>query len=265
MRIVSLNAWGGAMYDALESWLPTVDADVVCLQEMTMTPGVEGWTRFVDADRSLPQRANLFDDVAALLPHHQGTFLTSDSGPISDDRGEGRYRQDFGISTFVRKDVTLVGQHTAFVHVSHTDHDDWPTGGRPRLAQAVRVLDRATGRFVVVAHTHGLRDPAGKGDTPARVAQAEQLAELVQQAAQPGDLLVVCGDLNVLPDSVTFEILGRAGLTDLVGTADTRTSAYPKPVRHADYLLVSDPAAVEAFEILAEPEVSDHRPLVLDI
>jgi len=106
---------------------------------------------------------------------------------------------------------------------------------------------------------------AGKGDTPQRRRQAEQVAALVGRVRRPGDLVVVAGDLNVLPDSETFEVLGRAGLTDLVGDADTRSSAYPKPLRHADYLLVSEPDAVESFEILAVPEVSDHRPLVLDV
>lgn len=76
---------------------------------------------------------------------------------------------------------------------------------------------------------------------------------------------MVCGDLNVQPDSETFTVLGAIGLVDLVGTTDTRTSRYPKPGRHANYLLVSDPDAVKRFEVLTEPEVSDHRPLVLDI
>jgi hypothetical protein len=58
-------------------------------------------------------------------------------------------------------------------------------------------------------------------------------------------------------------VLGRAGFTDLVGDTDTRTSAYLKPSRHADQLLVPD--AVAAFEVLTAPEVSDHRPLVLDL
>ena len=62
-----------------------------------------------------------------------------------------------------------------------------------------------------------------------------------------------------------FGVLAELGLTDLVGTADTRSSHYRKPLRHASYLLVSDVAAVKRFEILAEPEVSDHRALILDI
>jgi hypothetical protein len=40
---------------------------------------------------------------------------------------------------------------------------------------------------------------------------------------------VVCGDLNLLPVSDTFEMLAQIGLMDLVGESDTRTSRYRKP------------------------------------
>jgi endonuclease/exonuclease/phosphatase family metal-dependent hydrolase len=84
----------------------------------------------------------------------------------------------------------------------------------------------------------------------------------VHRRRADGDAAVVAGDLNLLPDSGTFQILAAAGLTDLVGHADTRTPHYPKPVRHASYLLVSDPEAVGSFSIL-DVEVSDHRVLQL--
>lgn len=107
--------------------------------------------------------------------------------------------------------------------------------------------------------------PAGKGDSPARRAQARRLTELCTNLAGPDDVAVVCGDLNVLPDSETFGLLGEIGLTDLVGDADTRTSQYGKPVRHASYLLVSARSRVRGFEIVTTPEVSDHRALVVDV
>jgi endonuclease/exonuclease/phosphatase family metal-dependent hydrolase len=171
----------------------------------------------------------------------------------------------FGLATFVGEDLPIVGVDSAFVHGEFTDHAEWAISDRPRVALAVRTVDRASGRSVWVVQMHGLRDPLGKGDTPARRSQAERLAELVRRIRGPKDLVVVCGDFNLLPDSETFGVLAEIGLTDLVGTADTRTSHYGKPVRHAGYLLVSEVAAVERFEILAEPEVSDHRALVLDI
>ncbi|GAA2851361.1 hypothetical protein Acy02nite_34850 [Actinoplanes cyaneus] len=186
--------------------------------------------------------------------------------PARSRTGAGaRHRQDFGVATLVGEHVPVTGVDSAFVHGEFTDHDEWAAGDRPRVALAVRTVDRSARRPVWVVQLHGLRDPAGKGDTPARRQQAARLVELLHRIRGPRDLVVVCGDLNLLPSSETFGMLAEAGFTDLVGAADTRTSHYAKPVRHASYLLVSDVAAVEHFEILTEPEVSDHRALLLDV
>jgi len=252
------------MFAALAPWLGAAGADVVCLQEVTRTPEATGWTRFEDGERSLPQRANLFDDARRLLPAHQAVFVASDAGPVYDESGNRR-RQDFGIATYIAEHIPVVGLQTQFIHGSFVDHDEWTTTDRPRVALATRLVDRAARRRLTVISLHGLRDEAGKRDTPARRAQAERLAGLVERTREAGDITVVCGDLNLLPDSETFAVLAQLGLVDLVGTADTRTSHYGKPVRHASYLLVSDPGAVVRFEILAEPEVSDHRALLLEI
>jgi endonuclease/exonuclease/phosphatase family metal-dependent hydrolase len=264
VRIISVNAWGGALFDALDPWLKTAGADVLCLQEVTRTPGVTGWTRFDDGERSLPQRANLFDDVRRVLPSHQALFVASDAGPVWGEAGD-RPRQDFGVATFVAEHIPVVGIQTAFIHGTFVDHNEWTTEDRPRVALATRLVDRLSGRGVTVVQLHGLRDPSGKHDTPARQAQAARVVELVQRSRADRDTVVVCGDLNLLPDSGTFAALAEIGLHDLVGEADTRTSHYGKSVRHASYLLVSDPSAVSRLEILAEPDVSDHRALLVEI
>ncbi|MFC5727604.1 MULTISPECIES: endonuclease/exonuclease/phosphatase family protein [Nocardioides] len=265
MRIVSLNAWGGAMHDELVAWLPLVDADVVCLQEVTRTHGLDGWTRFEDDARSLPQRADLMADVAAVLPQHTGWFTVSDTGPVTSDTGAA-HRQHFGLAMFVREELAQVGLRAGYVHGEYADHGPrWPHSGRPRAAQVVRLFDHGTDRFVTVGHLHGLRDGAGKGDSPVRRAQAERLVALLAEVRQADDLVVVCGDLNVMPDSETFAVLAGAGVTDLVRDADTRTAHYAKAIRHASYLLVSDPSAVKSFEVVASPEVSDHRALLLEV
>ncbi len=253
------------MFEELARWLGTCGADILCLQEVTHTAAAGGWTRFDDADRSLPQRANLLADVRSLLPRHHALFTASDAGPVRDHEGRS-HQQDFGLAAFVAETLPVVGTRSAFVHGDYVEHQDqWPTDGRPRAAQAVRVFDRPSQRFVTVVQVHGLRDPRGKGDTPDRRAQAKRLADLITVAREDGDLTVVCGDFNLLPDSETHQVLAGLGLVDLVRDADTRTSRYPKPLRHASYLLISEPAAVRRFEIVAEPEVSDHRALMLDL
>jgi len=264
VKIVSLNAWGGALLDPLVEWVGGCGADVACFQEVTRTPGLNGWTTFADDVRTLPQRASLFEDLRAALPDHQASFVVSDAGPIDDQSGR-THCQDFGIATFVHPDIPIVGTEARFVHGAFTEHDRWPSVDRPRVANGVRLVDREADRIVVVVHAHGLRDATAKADNPRRRAQAGRLLDLVARLKEPGDVTVVCGDFNVLPDSETLAMLKAFGLTDLVGSADTRTSHYPKPGRHAGYLLVSDPDQVRRFEVVAEPEVSDHRPLVLEV
>jgi endonuclease/exonuclease/phosphatase family metal-dependent hydrolase len=251
------------MLEPLVEWLPGCGADVLCVQEVTWTPGYDGWVTYVDADRTLWQRASLFEDLRRALPRHQAHFLTCDTGPVRGEDGVVR-RQHFGIATLVAPHLAIIGGEASFVHGAFAHHDAWPSEDRGRVAHAVRIADDAR-RCVTIAHCHGVRMASGKGDTPQRRRQAEQIAALVGRVSRPGDVVVVAGDLNVMPNSETFDVLGRAGLTDLVGDRDTRTPAYLKPVRHADYLLVSDRDAVASFEVLAEPEVSDHRPLVLEL
>jgi endonuclease/exonuclease/phosphatase (EEP) superfamily protein YafD len=205
----------------------------------------------------------LFADVRDVLPAHQGHFVVSDSGPVTARDGNV-FQQDFGIATLVHARTPLIGAASTFVHGACTTHVHWAVHDRPRVAHAVRVIDRPNGMSAVVVHLHGLRDPAGKGDTAARRAQAERLAAFVSSVRDAGDLVVVYGDLNLLPHSETFDVLADIGLTDLVGDADTRTSLYAKPLRHARYMLVSAPSHVRRFEIVRAPEVSDHRALLIE-
>ena len=115
---------------------------------------------------------------------------------------------------------------------------------------------------------HGLRDQNGKMDTPERAQQARKLLDMSRCLAEPDDLTVICGDFNVEPDSETLSILGSTGLTELVtarGFNSTRTSQYKKPGRYADYMLIDQEDAIRGFDVIRDPEVSDHCPLVLEV
>jgi len=274
MRIVCLNTWGGTLGDTLLEWLASVgaEADVLCLQEIVHTPDAPGpWLTYRDGDHVLAQRARLLDEIAAVLPRHRALFSPAAQGPLWDQ--DRQVPSFWGIASFVRAGLTVIGQHQRFVHgrFSAKGFGDHP---RARTALALRLHDADTDRTVTVAQMHGLRDPAaGKADTPARRAQAMRLADMVAGLAEPGDAVVVCGDFNVDPDSETLAILRDSGLRGLGlrelvtggGHPGTRTSHYRKPGRFADYLLVNDAAPVRRFQVLTAPEVSDHCPLLLDL
>jgi len=266
LRIVSLNAWGGRLHEPLMRYLAEADADVLCLQEVVRTPDCRrDWLVYRDHGVELPQRANLFDEIRAALPMHDASFAPTARGPLFD--GECAVFSEFGLATFVRKSLPVIGQAQDFVHGAFLA-DGWGPHPRARNAHCIRIFDYQSGYPVTIAQMHGLRDVAGKGDTPARDAQTEKLAALVQRIWQVNERLVVCGDFNVLPESRMFRLLAGLGLSDLVtgrGHSDTRTSHYGKQGRFADYMLVTPEVEVTRFDVVEQPEVSDHRALLLEM
>ncbi|MBX5045159.1 endonuclease/exonuclease/phosphatase family protein [Rhizobium lentis] len=266
MRIISLNAWGGRLHEALISYIRQTDPDVLCLQEVLRATCVaSGWSVYRDPGLELPQRANLFAEIGAALPGHDGFFCPTSRGEPFD--GDTAIAAEFGLATFVRNSYSVIAQGLEFVH-GRFSHDGWGDHPRPRNAHCIRLFSHEHASTVTIAHMHGLRDPAGKGDTGERRAQAEALVGLIKRVWPGNDGLVVCGDFNVLPESATFAILAKLGHSDLVtgsGLTDTRTSYYPREGRFADYMLVTPEVKIAKFEVVGAPEVSDHRALLLDI
>ncbi len=263
---MSLNGWGGALWGELDGYLREAAPDVLCLHEVVHTStAATDWLTYRDGDHVLPQRANLLRDVCRALPRHMATFCPAAQGVLWD--GGHQLSSRWGLATFVREDLPVVAQAQGFVHKAFSP-DGYGDHPRSRTAHAIRVFDLGAGGPVTIAHMHGLRDTRGKMDTPERLEQARRLARLVATVAEPGDRLVVCGDLTVEPDSQTVAVLAELGLRNLVtgrGFAGTRSSRYAKSGRFADYMLVNDAVEVTAFEVVDQPEVSDHRPLVLPI
>ena len=266
MRILSLNGWGGRLGEELVAYVGDAEPDVLCLQEATSTPAATSpWLTYRDGGGELLQRANLFAEVASALPDHQAFFCPAARGPLHD--GDRMLQSEWGLATFVRCSLPIVGQMQDFIHGAFSA-DGFGEHPRSRNAHAVRLHDYATGRTTVVVHLHGLRELDGKGDSPAGDAQTARLIELIDRIRHHGDGLVVCGDFNVLPESRMLSALRDIGLTELVtsrGFTDTRTSHYLKSPRYADYMLVSGNVDVRGFEVVEEPEISDHRALLLEI
>ncbi|WP_299783773.1 endonuclease/exonuclease/phosphatase family protein [uncultured Roseobacter sp.] len=264
MQIMCLNGWGGKIHEKILPYLAETAPDVLCLQEVVHSPASDkDWLTYRDGEHVLDQRANFFRDVLRVLPDHFGVFCPAAQGVLWD--GDKAVPSQWGLATFVHRSLPIVGQIQSFVHKEYSPHGygDHP---RSRSAHGVRVYDHKCDRVVSITHMHGLRDLNGKMDTPERAAQARRLLDLSDGIAEEGDFVVVCGDFNVEPGSETLSILADAGLTELVtrrGFEGTRTSLYKKPGRFADYMLVNREAEVHAFDVVYDPEVSDHCPLVL--
>jgi len=146
---------------------------------------------------------------------HVGVFCPAAQGVLWDD--DLSIPSQWGLATFVHKSYPIIGQVQGFVHKDFgpNGYGDHP---RSRSAHGVRVYDFQQDRAISVTHMHGLRDLAGKMDTPERAVQAHRLLEMSNQVADPKDVSVMCGDFNVEADSETLQILGAAGFSELVTT-----------------------------------------------
>lgn len=267
MRILSLNCWSGRV-PGLVAYLAGMDADIYCLQEVLSSPPEvpEELTFTEQGSTPEPQRAKLFEELCGALPEHHAFHLPAARGYLHDN-AMTEHESLYGIATFVRKRVPIIASHSAFVFGDFRA-GGWDPPPLPRPMHAVRVWDYEHGRPLVVAHMHGLWIPNGKKDTLDRENQAMNFTKGIARIWRPDDPIVACGDFNVLPGSFTFKELGALGLYDLVttrGHTDTRTSFYKKEVRFADYLFVPHGFAYQDFNVPPHPEVSDHRPLILDL
>ena len=266
MKIMCLNGWGGKLYDQLLPYLEHSNPDILCLQEVVHTPATsKDWLTYRDGDHILPQRANFFQDVELTLTDHIGTFCPAAQGVLWD--GQNEIPSQWGLATFTRKTYPIIEQIQGFVHKTYSAHG-YGEHPRSRSTHAIKVYDYEKNRTVVIAHMHGLRDLRGKMDTPERAKQARNLMSFVNALSTGNNAVIICGDFNVEPGSETLSILSEAGFTDLVTTRTTqgtRTSHYKKPGKYADYMLVNDQVEVLDFQVVFEPEVSDHCPLLLTI
>lgn len=271
IRVVSLNCWGGRVPSVVD-YLAGVDADVYCLQEVYWSPSdtpspLVFDNKYRDTKGEPDPHPRLYRDLCEMLPEHQAFFSPHAQGYLHDG-ATTEYKVRYGIATFVRNTLPVIEQASTFAFGEYRAHR-WGDPPLPRTAHAVRLYNYEDDSRIVVAHMHGLWDKRGKMDTPERRGQAQKLGELVQRVSQSeSDKLVVCGDFNVLPESETLSLLqAYLDVRELVtssGFTDTRTSHYKKNPRFADYMLVSRQMQVQKFEVVARPEVSDHRPLLLE-
>ncbi|WP_372570728.1 endonuclease/exonuclease/phosphatase family protein [Ruegeria jejuensis] len=266
VKIMCLNGWGGKLCEDLLPYVAATAPDIFCLQEVVHSPSSEkDWLTYRDGEHVLPQRANFFRDVSNILPDHVAIFCPAAQGVLWDE--DQSVPSQWGLATFVHRSLPIIGQVQGFVHKDYSPvgYGDHP---RSRGAHGVRVYDYASDRSISLTHMHGLWHRKGKMDTPERAEQARKLLDFSEQVSEQGDVVVICGGFNVEPDSETLSILGDAGLKELVtgrGFESTRNSHYKKPGRFADYLLVNREEVVKSFDVVHEPEVSDHCPLVLEL
>lgn len=258
MRLITLNTWANRVHDPLIDFVKreASQTDVFCFQEVYHTTSDRVHTTDSQHERAdgLQQLQN------ALGSDFNSYYATVQSGV----HGEGRanFHLEYGNATFIKKVHTVIDEQSVFVYRSAEDTALIPALGKPRRPIATK-LKSADGKVYVVINFHGLwQAGTDKKDIPDRLEQSRRLREVMDSYSEP---IILAGDFNLLPDGVSMRMLeeGMKNLVTEYGVTSTRSSFYEKPIRLADYILVSPEIPVIKFEVLQD-EVSDHLPLMLE-
>jgi endonuclease/exonuclease/phosphatase family metal-dependent hydrolase len=250
VRLVTFNTHHGVGSDdrhdlpRLATLLASVDADVICLQEV---------------DRHFGERSEHVDQ-ALLLSRALGMQLAW--GPAIDDprvpggHHEGTPRQ-YGNALLSRLPILVSDVHRL------------PGGGEPRVA--LRTMVELDGGALWVTTTHlTTRSPEER---------AAQVAAVAGLQTEPMETGVVVGDFNTDPDAPELGVL-RQRFTDAWHLARARDDqagwrfwsrdeghTHPAgfPRRRIDQVWVTPGVAVAGAHVRDAEGASDHLPLVVDL
>jgi endonuclease/exonuclease/phosphatase family metal-dependent hydrolase len=251
MKLISLNTWSGRGGNKalLDFFRKHNDVDIFCLQEVW--EGGEDyapkWSTGIDAIDT-----KLVTNISHVLKDYNCFFRP-------------HYMDWYGLAIYAKKSLNIQEEGDIFVFKDREDAFKDDEGGTAiNHARNLQYLNIETPKGLrTIANFHGLWNAKNKEDNEERFAQADNVSNFLKGVKNPH---VLCGDFNLLPESKTFKQLEALGMKNLIkefGVTSTRSSHYKKPVRFADYTLVSNGIKVNDFKVLPD-EVSDHLAMYLD-
>ncbi len=246
VRLVTFNIHHGVGEDQrhdlprLAKLLASLDADIVCLQEV---------------DRHYGERTEEVDQALLLS---RGLDMQLAWGPAIDEPGpRGRPHRQYGNALLSRLPILVSDVHRL------------PGGGEPR--SALRTMIELDGGALWVTNTHLSTRSAEE-----RSAQVATIADLLTEPMETG---VLVGDLNTGPDAPELDSL-RERFTDAWHLARARDDlagrrswrgeegdTFPagSPRKRIDQVWVAGGVSVASAQVLDADGASDHLPLVVDL
>lgn len=242
IRLLQWNVWYQESADKVIDQLREVDADVLCLQELTTTSKH-------NPDVDIPGR------IASEL-RYASHFLIANAWDTTPE-----LRRTLGNGIFSR--LPMKATRTTFVRERNDNTPDYSREGRTYLEAD---LETPAGPLTVgtthLSYTHEFADTPQKD---------EEVSNLITAATKHQERLIVTGDLNALPESRTIqrmqEVLRHCGPEMSVTTWTT------KPFNHGgfvadhlgwrlDYAFATPDLRILAAEAVPT-DVSDHLPLLI--
>lgn len=255
MRLLSLNIWGGKIYEPLIDFIKEFSktTDIFCFQEVFQSNS--------QIKESSGYRTNIFQDICQALPDFHPYFAQTFEG--YDLINLVDFNLVFGVAIFVKKSIDVTSYEEIYIHKVEGDVVKRVTHFETsRTLQSISF--QLNNKTFNIYNLHGIwiPDSLGKNDTIARINQSKTIAKFIQK--HNGEKIIT-GDFNLSPDTKSLNILEK-NLKNLITDfkiPTTRSSFYTRGHKFADYTLVSAGVNINGFEV-PDVTVSDHLPMILD-
>jgi len=256
VRVMTYNIRLDLAEDGVNRWSNRRDQFIG--QIALMHPAILGLQEVVPGQKADLERA--FPDYAFLgVPREEG----GESANVAFDRNVFRLQSSGTYWLSPTPNVPSKGWDSAY----------------SRVATWAHLVRRSDGKKFLALNTH--LDNEGK---IARLEGARQISRWIAANRAPGELVVVTGDFNTIPDSPPVQVLTSAPLslrdartaskTPAVGPEGTwndfRALPLPADEMRIDFVLVDPKIDVERYAVLAwhhqgNRTASDHFPVVADL
>lgn len=255
MKLITLNIWGGKVHQPFIDFLKNhQDIDIFCFQEIYYTES--------DNKEFHGIRPNIYSEIKEVLIDFNSFYAPAQEGTYNEIQTD--FHISFGLAMFVKKDIEVKSHEDIFVFRSkNAKQPGEDSAGIGRNLEHVILKNPSNGDVFSIFNLHGLWNGKGKSDTEDRLNQSKKTKEFMANFKK--NKTILCGDFNLMPDTESLAIL-ESGMINLVKehrVTSTRSSLYTKPLKFADYILVSPNIKVIDFKVLQD-EVSDHLPLYVE-
>lgn len=264
MKIISLNTYGGKIFDPLIEFVAAnaKDTDIFCFQEVLHTSKEP----FISNGAT----ANLFNEFKKELQNFQAFFAVAQEH--FDQTTLVPEEVDAGVATFIDQKITINKTGEFFVCNGSNSFVPNDYGTLPYKLHWVQFLINS--KQLTVCNIHGVSEPGNKLDCPERLAQSQKILDFINE--QSGEKIIV-GDFNLLPNTKSITMFEKAGFRNLIkefSVQTTRGGLMRKLFPHygtgpngwqefADYAFVSSGIKSVKFSVPDVP-ISDHLPLILE-
>ena len=261
MKLISLNTWGGRIYQPLIDFISqhSKDTDIFCLQEVyNTTANVKQYKNLL--------RANFLEELKNLLPNFRVFYFPTLNG-YDPEANPVNFNLTYGQAIFIKDSINIISHKDYFIYKSSPL--DALKKDFSNLSTPLQYLSFTfDNKQFSVFNYHGTPYPlTHKLDAPNRLKQVKKAKNIIEN--KKGAKILV-GDFNLLPATESLKILGQ-GMRNLIKeyqilrTRSNLSPFYGGPnfQKFADYTFISKKVKVSDFQVL-EVEISDHLPMILE-